>query len=176
MGYTHYWNKAKKVVENDDTLIEIRGHLDSVLKRHKNKLQYEGDIPQSPELYIDWKNNSVCVRFNGKGDDAHETFAFNNQDGFSFCKTARKDYDQAVCECLLILHHYFDISLSSDGFSNYNTNQKYKVGNRVSKKDTDGTWGEAVARVNKLLGTTYTFYVDNVYSDNKYFSYKIRQQ
>lgn len=174
MGYTHYWSKNKNTLA-EDKLLELRGHLDLVLRKHKNTIQFEEDIAQSPELYIDWSNNIVCVRFNGKGDDAHETFSFDDRDNFNFCKTARKPYDAAVSECLLLLNHYLDIELSSDGWSNYQPDKKYKVGNSVKSNDIDGSWYIALKKVNKILGTKYKFVVDSVYGTNDcYFSYKLK--
>jgi hypothetical protein len=58
------------------------------------------------------------VRFNGVNDDAHETFNFSvNKEGFNFCKTNTKPYDDVVCGCLYIAGFIFgnDIRINQDG-------------------------------------------------------------
>ena len=68
------------------------------------------------------------VRFNGKGEDGHETFHFQREtriadyqedkkSAFSFCKTAQKPYDKYVVACLIIAKIIFEknIKISSDG-------------------------------------------------------------
>lgn len=74
--------------------------------------------------------NKDLIRFNGIGEDGHETFylpkiytrkmpsLLSHTDLlFQFCKTANKPYDLAVCCCLIIAKHYLgdDIKVSSDG-------------------------------------------------------------
>jgi len=73
------------------------------------------------------------IRFNGIGDNGHETFFIEQKFSidkdfiqthdkdknkhFSFCKTASKPYDICVVACLVILKHYYknDIIVKSDG-------------------------------------------------------------
>ena len=58
------------------------------------------------------------IRFNGIGDDSHETFALGKgYNGFKFTKTARKPYDRHVLACLILAKKYFGdaIKVSSDG-------------------------------------------------------------
>ena len=58
------------------------------------------------------------VIFNGVNDDAHETFNFSvNKEGFNFCKTNTKPYDDVVCGCLYIAGFIFgnDIRINQDG-------------------------------------------------------------
>jgi hypothetical protein len=69
------------------------------------------------------------VRFNGVGEEGHETFIvlreFEPQDWqrperglyFDFCKTARKPYDLVVCTCLIVFARHFGESfrVDSDG-------------------------------------------------------------
>jgi hypothetical protein len=108
MGYTHYWDK-KHGKEGYDKALPI---LKKILKRHKDLIQHEYDDDSAP----------VCdeegLFFNGIGDDGHETFVMdiNNAIKFAFCKTERKDYDCAVCECLIVLKHFVKgFNFSSDG-------------------------------------------------------------
>jgi hypothetical protein len=72
--------------------------------------------------------NGEQIRFNGKGEDGHETFLLAREDKprewsekkdevFNFCKTAHKDYDVYVTAVLVLakLHLKDNIRLSSDG-------------------------------------------------------------
>lgn len=71
------------------------------------KIRYECDIDKVPEV------SDTMIRFNGNGNDGHETFILfkqkpkgeswqrNPKEYFYFCKTARKDYDVAVGLVLL---------------------------------------------------------------------------
>jgi hypothetical protein len=175
MGYTHYWNTQKNTILADETLIELRGALDKVLKKHNRVIQFESGVEQSPELYIVW-GKGISIRFNGKGDYGHETFSFQFRSDWNFCKTARKPYDQAVCECLLIIDYYLNINVSSDGFSNQQpTDRKYVVGDKVRLKDLDGTWAKALRNTNKILGVSSYFKVNKVYGEGGiYFSYRLK--
>jgi hypothetical protein len=58
------------------------------------------------------------VDFNGTGVDAHEPFVFPGGNGFNFCKTAAKPYDEVVTACLLVARDHFPpsvLEISSDG-------------------------------------------------------------
>ena len=63
-------------------------------------------------------DDKIC--FNGVGEDSYETcyFALDDADyDYNFCKTARNNYDAAVCVAILCIKKYFkkDFSYSSDG-------------------------------------------------------------
>jgi hypothetical protein len=64
------------------------------------------------------------LKVNGKGNDAHEDFTmrehFAENEGFNFCKTARKPYDMVVVACLAVLAHRLGdaFKVSSDGEAN----------------------------------------------------------
>ena len=61
------------------------------------------------------------IKFNGIGEDGHETFIINREDDedFEFCKTARKPYDKIVTAILALAKHHLVIpNISSDGTSN----------------------------------------------------------
>ena len=146
MGYTHYW-KIKKKPELKD-LSGCLENIKKVIAKYMDIIQYEEDEAKEP---IAEKN---LIRFNGIGEDGHETFLFefpisketleyqkkqgldDDKDySFFFCKTARKPYDKAVTRCLLILKEYLksDMVLESDGsFSDYEE------------------WGEAIEEVNNM--------------------------
>lgn len=166
MGYTHYWDFKEPSAMTKEVANQIACDVSSVIHKHKNILQFDL-IPGA-------------FYFNGKGDDGHETFAITSDLGnsFNFCKTARKPYDIVVCKVLLIFKHHLGdgISVSSDGFSTYQPdNKKYKEGDKVRLKDLDGTWGKAVREINKQLKTNFHFIVNNVYGkDGCYFSYTLK--
>lgn len=102
MGYTRYW--------------DIKNDLDDCrflkFKEFCNQIVELFDIPLDDIIITD-----NVVRFNGVGDDAHETFVFSKKSGFNFCKTQRKPYDAVVCACLLTAKNIFgsNINISSDG-------------------------------------------------------------
>ena len=84
---------------------------------------YEFDEPKDPIFTND------TVRFNGKGNEGHETFYIHKHfsshypqfddsgKAYAFCKTAYKPYDVAVCACLIIFKYWFpnNIDVASDG-------------------------------------------------------------
>mgnify|MGYP005867505661 CR=1 FL=1 len=143
MGYTHYmrtnnwdrqdefgWEKALPIVRK-------------ILKKYDNVVQREYDDDRKP----------LCtrkqIRFNGIGEDGHETFVLFNSakqndfgvgdNAFAFCKTARKNYDIVVCEVLLVMNSYCPhLSIESDGFSGY-----------LKEPVLDGVWDEAIENVKK---------------------------
>lgn len=156
MGYTHYW-KFKKIEENSDIKFEnavnefkrLYGLMKKFTRKENDK--YSGlkggkveifgyDGTGEPILQPCNNLSSVaCVSFNGdasKGQD-YETFAITpNETGFSFCKTARKSYDFAVCVCLLCFASEFDyFNVSSDGTADdwelpvqwFKDNSTYKI-------------------------------------------------
>ena len=127
MGYTHYYN-GNDQEGYEAALPTIR----KILKKYDNILRFEyNEETKKPTA------NKKMIRFNGIGDDGHETFVFETGKDFDFCKTARKPYDLPVCEVLLVLKHFMnDLYLNSDGFGGY-----------LSEKKIDGCWAEAVENV-----------------------------
>lgn len=75
------------------------------------KLAFEYDEPEREPVF-----SENLIRFNGVGDEGHETFVVTpSARDFEFCKTARKPYDTAVVAILCLLHHHTEIEVSSDG-------------------------------------------------------------
>ncbi len=112
MGYTHYW-RTDDLSECDELIMEeASGVIRKILEKYSDMVQFEEDCEKKPEC------NNRIVRFNGIGEDGHETFWFDCMSrGFSFCKTARKPYDIVVCEILLVLKSFMpNLVISSDGF------------------------------------------------------------
>lgn len=138
IGYTHYWYRNKDFTQKQWEKICIET-LDIVVKhcdRNRITLAWEYDVPAElqPTLFggekwgpkVPQVDNEV-IRFNGWKENGHETFLVErevpsqgfaeNGDHFSFCKTARKPYDMAVCLVLLSMkrHSPDSIRIGSDG-------------------------------------------------------------
>ncbi len=126
--YTHYWYR-KEVLNRDKfrkAIKDVRQICKSVMEDEGIPLVYEYNQEDRPvHFHCDEE-----VRFNGPGDNGHETFLVqrkfsinehsssdDNGRFFSCCKTSRKDYDLAVTACLIVFNHYFDedFRITSDG-------------------------------------------------------------
>lgn len=110
MGYTHYWRKARAATpgEWDNFTGAVRAIL--AVPSLSGLVQYESDDASPVQA------DSNTVRFNGKGDDGHETFVIGPEAcDFDFCKTARKPYDLVVCLVLLAAQATLPCKVSSDG-------------------------------------------------------------
>lgn len=110
MGYTHYWTQPKDYTVRDWKQIgeDIGAILKDVQHVQGIALAWEYDQPgKQPEI------GTEVIRFNGLGEDGHETFHISRErpdlqrwqtvKGSAFCKTARKPYDIAVVACLAYL-------------------------------------------------------------------------
>ena len=106
MGYTHYWFDRPETLENYGTLCEdvdkIGVYCNNVgIKLAGYGVSLDGYYEGAP------LHNSEFISFNGVGENGHETLHLpkNSKNPFSdsssFCKTARKPYDLAVCLVLL---------------------------------------------------------------------------
>ena len=115
MGYTHYFPQQRVF---DD--LEWRGVVEDSKKAiafcmmDGIELAKEYDEPRQPAV-VSFNE----VRFNGVGEEGHETFDVTRHlnAGFNFCKTARKPYDLAVCLVLLVCHYHAPgvLQIGSDG-------------------------------------------------------------
>jgi hypothetical protein len=135
MGFTRYWYIDEKLRTFPAGATK---EIKAVFERYKSIIQFDSDNPAPPVLR---KN---MIRFNGKGEDGHETFYiklpmklskfqkdfiknhpgvpnfFRHQEHkeqiFGFCKTVHKPYDVVVEWVLVILKKYWGdkISVSSD--------------------------------------------------------------
>jgi hypothetical protein len=128
IGYTHYWTIKSSIKDKfPEFADDCKKVLDHEIK-NGTKLAFECTIDSKPPL-----TNNNTVRFNGVGEEGHETFLISASEiGFQFCKTARKPYDTAVTACLLLARHHFGsaIEMSSDGGSN-GFNRAFLVLSRV---------------------------------------------
>jgi hypothetical protein len=85
----------------------------------KGIVQFESNDNRPPIV------SSKEIRFNGVGEQGHETFYYSVNDNnkasdgryFEFCKTARKPYDDVVMKVLIVLKEYLGdtFTLTSDG-------------------------------------------------------------
>ena len=114
MGYTHYFDQVRSFTDNEWSSLTY--HAKDILFREKNIIDHDPKSDQ--KLTID----DEVIRFNGIGDESHETFYLPKEkpeedqyliDGktvqelhpgpyFHFCKTAGKDYDKYVTAILII--------------------------------------------------------------------------
>jgi hypothetical protein len=114
MGYTHYFDQVRSFT--DDEWSKITERAKDILSQEKNIINHDPKSDQ--KLTID----DEVIRFNGIGDESHETFYLPKDkpeedeyliDGktvqelhpgpyFHFCKTAGKDYDKYVTAILII--------------------------------------------------------------------------
>ena len=101
MGYTHYFQLHSEPSELMWNAL-IRG-VEQIVAHSPAKL----------EIAL----NDKHITINGVGEDSHETFFIERYSlRWNFCKTARKPYDEAVTEVLILMRYLFDdFSLSSDG-------------------------------------------------------------
>ena len=142
MGYTHYWDIYQEEIPQD-IWFNFAHDFIKVLPYFYKVLDHTTDQKSN----VDSEN----IIFNGVGEEGHETFSIDRKnimeksyDGeikmFDFCKTARKEYDIAVCCALIIAKKYFGniIKVSSDGI------------------DEDG-WGKAKELCQKVLKYGRTF-------------------
>jgi|TARA_E500000318_G_scaffold93118_1_gene92073 hypothetical protein len=111
MGYTHYWRQQRDFTETEWQELT---RLTKLILADFLKLQ----------LYSELNINKEEIRFNGKGDDGHETFlitkkkrakadyeeqhAYDKKGAFNFCKTAHKPYDKYVVAVLCALYNLSD--------------------------------------------------------------------
>jgi hypothetical protein len=118
MGYTHYLNIEKKALTKDEfckvafDMKLIEQHLND------NDIQLGSWDGETEGVEFDFnESHPESFRFNGIKENSHETFSLKiGDEGFSFCKTARKEYDIAVCLILLsVKYHVRRAKISSDG-------------------------------------------------------------
>ena len=104
MGYTHYLGGKKgsygKYAEGSDFAFFAECVREAIRKEEKKGVAIAGG-----DGYGLWTVTSTGVWFNGQGGLGHETCSLSpnglevsdwSPDGFEFCKTARKPYDNAV--------------------------------------------------------------------------------
>lgn len=125
MGYTHYFtfNRVKGIPADE---------LEAAYKAALIECAHVARAYQATAVGLDRLSGYTAhtkpgayggLQLNGKGENAHEPFElrehFGEQadNGFGFCKTARKPYDIVVVACLAVLKYRLGnaIDVSSDG-------------------------------------------------------------
>lgn len=109
MGYTHYWRGTAQLTET------LHRQLSALLRHGSNLIRFE-DFSNEPATLT-----SELIRFNGIGEEGHETFLieWNKPTDFKFCKTAQKPYDTYVVAALILITtaNSCTFNWSSDGDS-----------------------------------------------------------
>ena len=165
MGYTHYWyfpsayeantNTWKKIVEDFNKILDVKpDNLRNILEPSSGqKLAITDDMiwfngreenDQGHETFhLERKSTKESYRTQQLSDINGKLIPSQEEECFTFCKTARKPYDIVVCCCLLIAKHYLGdlIKVASDG---------------------DTEWEEAIKMCQKHLGyNTFSWNSDN---------------
>ena len=119
MGYTHYYRQQRDYTEQEwDRLIEATKKIFAYCEQ--NGIILENDSPLSERGIAPIADENM-IWFNGQESSglSHESFVLSQTKGddFSFCKTAQKPYDNAVCMVLLSSHSIAPevLEISSDG-------------------------------------------------------------
>jgi hypothetical protein len=111
MGYTRYWKRTSKVMNED--FVEFCNEVFKTCKKFGIKI---GDAWGENEPIV----NTNCIAFNGDASKKldHESCVLDSEVGFNFCKTARKPYDYAVRTILReALTRGYITDLSDDGIN-----------------------------------------------------------
>jgi hypothetical protein len=111
MGYTRYWNRTAKAM--DEGFVEFCNEVFKTCTKLGIKI---GNSCGFGEPTV----NTKLVAFNGDAskDLDHESCILDDEEGFNFCKTARKPYDYAVRTILReALTRGYITDLSDDGIN-----------------------------------------------------------
>jgi hypothetical protein len=139
MGYTHYYKTTPTIPLDKWVRLKI-----AVSKLLDGVADIQFEYNKAEPIVIDDKE----IRFNGIGDDGHETLYLSRESTpaewdtdkstvFNFCKTAYKPYDRYVTAVLTLakIHLGDDIEISSDGGV--------------------ADWQEGISFINEKLGKDY---------------------
>ena len=166
MGYTHYWRQLRDFT---DTEWQELMRLTKLITASRGR-----DI-----ILSEFNINNEEIRFNGYGEEGHETFlitkkkrakadyeeqeAYDRQGAFEFCKTAHKPYDKYVVAVLCALYNMEVkdwplgdgkiMSISSDGNTEDWTEGLFHAV-RSTRKD------EMYCPIRDCLTLSYVDYVD----------------
>jgi len=170
MGYTHYWDKAENITDEAWALFLtfVKKAMTDQQKAGVEIVGGLGEVGTSPEL----TDRVVC--FNGCGDESHEGFLIDRDDDkWSFCKTARKEYDTLVFACLLAGKKYGVLSgWGSDGSGDDHTEGKKlyrKISRAVKLENLDNDVDELskieqklIARKSPIMDGEDAFFIEGV--------------
>lgn len=115
MGYTHYIKQPQGI--EPTTFARLSKEAARVASiAWSEDLAGAGIAFEYNEPEKDPEFTAEVIRFNGKGDEGHETFMLTPEpQEFNFCKTAQKPYDLVVVAILCLLAHRTNAEVSSDG-------------------------------------------------------------
>ena len=123
MGYTHYWRQARDFT--DVEWIELTRLAKLITNGSQGILAHYPATVGEDDYYGGIEDDVFIIddeeiRFNGIGEDGHETFlitkkkrakadyeeqhAYDKKGAFNFCKTAHKPYDKYVVAVLCAVH------------------------------------------------------------------------
>lgn len=129
MGYTHSWYRDERDMSKQDVhnFYEEFAELARQILTHAQKQGFQL-ADGFGYMLGEWEASADTVRFNGYGEDAHETFSWDRvcpapqawiAEGVyhDFCKTARKPYDTVVTAVLLAAREAYGdaVRIVSDG-------------------------------------------------------------
>lgn len=119
MGYTHYWQQMRDATPLEWTQIQFM--VARIVEKTAVRIDIEGTT-----------DDQICLNGAGGDEYEHETFGLYrirqpkrdwedaDRQGWDFCKTARKPYDEVATAILIVLHSeipgYLD-HISSDGYA-----------------------------------------------------------
>lgn len=117
MGYTHYFSKVNSTT---DEALRFEMFARGARTIIEYAIKYDGIALAGWDGEVEgaWEITDEVVRFNGLGENSHETFSWSaDASGFNFCKTAYKPYDAVVTACLIHLKDIYGeaVSIGSDG-------------------------------------------------------------
>jgi len=115
MGYTHYFKKAGLKRVSDEDWSQFECEVKRAIAKCEVPVAFEYDEAHKLPIV-----DGALIKFNGIGDDGHETFYLErNLSDFEFCKTANKPYDILVVAVLALAKDIFGdwFDVSSDGDS-----------------------------------------------------------
>lgn len=120
MGFTHYWDMTRNISERNfkkltSDMKKIEAFVEAITEPTEAFSLHHANGENKGVLYY-----SDTFGFNGDGSIGadHESMHINlgANDSWTFCKTARKPYDLAVCLILISLkYHIRSTRVSSDG-------------------------------------------------------------
>lgn len=114
MGYTHYWTFHREKTKDNKDFVKAVEEIKAIHAALPKRTNIAGACYPNHHVKImgglgkgapEFTPTEICFNGNAKNGTDHETFSidFNIDNGWNFCKTARKPYDLLVCCSLIAL-------------------------------------------------------------------------
>jgi hypothetical protein len=133
MGYTHYWKQARDIDIGEWVAITTIARTITRIAQDDWGIALSEDLDFNRIPVI----NEDEIRFNGYGDEGHETFVITREAHEDFCKTARNPYDAVVVAILQACGVYATgFSWTSDG----DYREDHADGIRLYNEATGANW------------------------------------